>query len=394
MPRAEITLPRNLRDALRRGHPWVYRNHLDAAIDLADGTEVVVRCAGWRGIGLWDAQGPIAIRIYTTANRIDATLITQRVREAWQGRSILRAQGVTAYRWLFGEGDGLPGITVDLYGNVAVLQSYGSGPASIVHHVVAALVAVNPAVVAVLGSKNRDDDTTTPQRRAVLWGEVPDHELVVQEHAGLQFVVDPQVGQKTGLFLDHRENRQTLMHYVAGLSVLNCFAYTGAFSLYALKGGARKVVSADIGHGLAEAADRNIALNQLPAERHQFVTQDCFDLLQKMTGDGRKYDCIILDPPSFARTRQQRDAAMQAYTRLNTLALKCLTPNGLLVSASCTSQIGPEEFRAMLATVAAASEKRLQIVHEAGHALDHPVPAHFPEGRYLKFIIARVGELW
>jgi len=394
MPRAEITLPRNLRDALRRGHPWVYRNHLDAAIDLADGTEVVVRCAGWRGIGLWDAQGPIAIRIYTTANRIDVALITQRVREAWQGRSILRAQGVTAYRWLFGEGDGLPGITVDLYGTVAVLQSYGSGPASIVHHVVAALVAVNPDLVAVLGSKNRDDDSTIPQRRAVLWGEVPDHELVVQEHAGLQFVVDPQVGQKTGLFLDHRENRQTLMHYVAGLSVLNCFAYTGAFSLYALKGGARKVVSADIGHGLAEAADRNIALNQLPAERHQFVTQDCFDLLQKMTGDGRKYDCIILDPPSFARTRQQRDAAMQAYTRLNMLALKCLTPNGLLVSASCTSQIGPEEFRAMLATAATNSEKRLQILHEAGHALDHPVPAHFPEGRYLKCIITRVGELW
>jgi len=394
MPRAEITLPRNLRDALRRGHPWVYRNHLDAAIDLADGTEVVVRCGGWRGIGLWDAQGPIAIRIYTTANRVDAALITQRVREAWQGRSILRAQGVTAYRWLFGEGDGLPGITVDLYGTVAVLQSYGSGPASIVHHVVAALVAVNPDLVAVLGSKNRDDDSTTPQRRAVLWGTLPDHELVVQEHAGLQFVVDPQVGQKTGLFLDHRENRQTVMHYVAGLSVLNCFAYTGAFSLYALKGGARKVVSADIGHGLAEAADRNIALNQLPAERHQFVTQDCFDLLQKMTGDGRKYDCIILDPPSFARTRQQRDAAMQAYTRLNMLALKCLTLNGLLVSASCTSQIGPEEFRTMLATAATHSEKRLQIVHEAGHALDHPVPAHFPEGRYLKCIITRVGELW
>jgi hypothetical protein len=165
------------------------------------------------------------------------------------GSRNLARQGVTAFRWLFGEGDGLPGITVDLYGTVAVLQSYGSGPASIVHHVVAALVAVNPDLVAVLGSKNRDDDPATPQRRAVLWGAVPDHELVVTEHAGLQFVVDPQVGQKTGLFLDHRENRQTLMHYVAGLSVLNCFAYTGAFSLYALKGGARKVVSADIGDG-------------------------------------------------------------------------------------------------------------------------------------------------
>jgi 23S rRNA (cytosine1962-C5)-methyltransferase len=257
--------------------------------------------------------------------------------------------------------------------------------------IVDALRGCHPGLRAVLGSKRRDD---TAGQRTVLWGELPDLPVVVQEHAGLRFVVDPLVGQKTGLFLDHRENRHTLMHHVAGMSVLNCFAYTGAFSLYALQGGAQRVVSVDIGQGLAEAAHHNITLNQLPADRHQFITQDCFEVLQKMTSDGRKYDCIILDPPSFARTRQQRDSAMQAYTRLNTMALKCLQADGLLVTASCTSQVGPEDFRTMVAQAAADAERRVQIIHEAGHALDHPVPAHFPEGRYLKFIMARVGMPW
>jgi 23S rRNA (cytosine1962-C5)-methyltransferase len=223
---------------------------------------------------------------------------------------------------------------------------------------------------------------------------MPDGELIVTEHDGLRFVVDPQVGQKTGLFLDHRENRHTLQQWVADKTVLNCFSYTGAFSLYALRGGARKVVSADIGRGLAEAAARNIELNGLPAERHQFVTTDCFDLLQKMTGDGRKYDVIILDPPSFARTRQQRDSAILAYTRLNALAMRCLTPDGLLVTASCTSQVGPEDFRTMVGAAALDAGMAVQLLHESGHAIDHPVPAHFPEGRYLKFIIGRVHTPW
>ncbi|MBM4412089.1 MAG: class I SAM-dependent rRNA methyltransferase, partial [Chloroflexi bacterium] len=294
----------------------------------------------------------------------------------------------------FGEGDGLPGITVDLYGTVAVIQSYGNGPATLIPRVITALVACNPDIQAVLGSKSRDDDAPKEQRRAVLWGRIPEGDLIVQEHAGLRFVVDPQVGQKTGLFLDHRENRHTLMHYVHGMSVLNCFSYTGAFSLYALKGGARKVVSVDVGQGLAASADQNIALNQLPTERHQFVTQDCFELLQKMTTDGRKYDCIILDPPSFARTRQQRESAIQAYMRLNVMAMKCVTPHGLLVTASCTSQVSPDDFRSMVATAAIEANKNVQILGEFGHASDHPVPVHFPEGRYLKCLMTRVSDVW
>lgn len=392
MARAEVVVTKQLRDALRRGHPWVYRNHVDPLTPLyADGTIVAVKCAGWRGIGVWDSEGPIAVRMYTSGQRLDAQLINERVRHAWEMRQWLRDRGVTAYRWLFGEGDGLPGITVDLYANVAVIQHYGQGPAVLLPMVIEALRATMPTLVAVLGSKRRDEEAG---QRDVLWGELPELPLIVQEHAGLRFVVDPLVGQKTGLFLDHRENRHTLMQHVAGMSVLNCFSYTGAFSLYALKGGAQRVVSVDIGQGLAESAAENLALNQLSAERHQFLTQDCFDVLQKMTSDGRKFDCIILDPPSFARTRQQRETAIQAYTRLNVLAMRCLNPDGLLVTASCTSQVGPEDFRTMVAQAASDADRRVQVIHEAGHAIDHPVPAHFPEGRYLKFVMARVGMPW
>jgi 23S rRNA (cytosine1962-C5)-methyltransferase len=175
--------------------------------------------------------------------------------------------------------------------------------------------------------------------------------------------------------------------------VLNCFAYTGAFSLYALRGGARSVVSADIGKGLAEATAANIALNGFDPARHSFVTADCFELLQGYVDAGRRFDLIILDPPSFAKSKQNRYAALRAYTRLNTLAMRCVAPNGLLATASCTSQVGPEEFKQMLAAAGSSAGRRLQIIHEAGQPLDHPVPAHFPEGRYLKFVVGRMLEV-
>jgi 23S rRNA (cytosine1962-C5)-methyltransferase len=174
-----------------------------------------------------------------------------------------------------------------------------------------------------------------------------------------------------------------------GRSVLNCFAYTGAFSLYALRGGAAEVVSADIGKGLAEAADANLALNGLDARRHRFVTEDCFALLDGYAKAGRRFDMVILDPPSFARQKSALHGAIRAYTRINALALRCLHPGGLLVSASCTSQVGPEQFRAMLGAAAGQAGVRLQVIHEAGQPADHPVPAGFPEGRYLKFVVAR-----
>ena len=426
----EIALPGHLRERLAQGHPWVYRNHVPPQVRLRSGAWVRAVCGGWSGYALWDAEGPIALRVYSTRQVPDARWLRDRVEDAWELREPLRAAGVTAYRLLFGEGDGLPGLTVDLYGDYAVVQTYMEGASALLGWLVNALLATaSPRGILLRGAPDeerptaderqtkdegspgadegrgtKDEGTSIPapalQRSnappsapspvRVLWGEPPPRDLTVVEH-GLRFQADLRAGQKTGLFLDHRENRRYVESLSAGRSVLNCFAYTGAFSLYALRGGAASVVSADIGKGLAAAAETNIALNVLDAARHRFVTEDCFELLQRYAEQGRSFDLLILDPPSFAKSRQSRHAALRAYTRLNALALRCVAPGGLLATASCTSQVGPEAFRELLAAAGASAERRLQIIHEAGQPLDHPVPAHFPEGRYLKFIAGRVG---
>jgi 23S rRNA (cytosine1962-C5)-methyltransferase len=402
----DIQLPAHLKDRLVQGHPWVYRNHMPPGLHLPSGTWVRARCGGWSGYGLWDDLGPIALRIFSERQIPDAAWLRGRVRAAWELRAPLRDGGMTAYRWLFGEGDGLPGLTVDLYGEWAVVQTYMDNAGNLLDWLVAALKDVAPPLLGILLRTRETEEeapasdqrpTTTEavhekaRRLSVLWGNPPPKNLIVREH-GLQFYADLRAGQKTGLFLDHRENRRFVEGLSDGRAVLNCFAYTGAFSLYALRGGAQSVASADIGKGLAEAAAANIVLNRLDAARHEFITGDCFELLSRYAEQGRRFDLVILDPPSFAKSKQNRYAALRAYIKLNTLALRCVIPGGLLATASCTSQVGPEAFKEMLAAAGATAGRRLQIVHEAGQPLDHPVPAHFPEGRYLKFVVGRVEE--
>ncbi|HEU5102295.1 MAG TPA: class I SAM-dependent rRNA methyltransferase [Roseiflexaceae bacterium] len=418
----EIQLPTQLKERLAHGHPWVYRNHVPPNVRLPSGAWVRARCGSWSGYGLWDAERPIAIRIFSDRQPPDARWLRERVRAAWELRGPLREAGCTAYRWLFGEGDGLPGLTVDRYGDFAVLQTYMDGAGQLVDWLIDALNGVAPLRGIVIkthepsdaselpGSSERDEDegrrtkdegqqsqrgrlsSVIGRRPSDTWGAAPPTNLVVREH-GIQFFADLRGGQKTGLFLDHRENRRFVEGLSAGRTVLNCFAYTGAFSLYALRGGARSVVSADIGKGLAEAAAANVDLNGFDAARHSFATADCFELLNQYADQGRQFDLVILDPPSFAKSKQNRHAAVRAYTRLNALALRCVAPGGLLATASCTSQIGPEAFKEMLAAAGASAGKRLQIIHEAGQPLDHPVPAAFPEGRYLKFVVGRAGDV-
>lgn len=387
----DIQLPTALKERLAQGHPWVYRNHVPQDVRMSSGTWVRARCGNWTGYGLWDATSPIALRIFSEHRLPDARWLREQAWMAWELRAPLRADNCTAYRWLFGEGDGLPGLTVDLYDHFAVVQTYMDSAAVLLDWLVDALVAIAPLRGILLrrhhtNDEPRDEGDSKTQR---LWGEEPPTDLVVQEH-NLRFYVDLHGGQKTGLFLDHRENRRFVEGLSTGRDVLNCFAYTGAFSLYALRGGARSVISSDIGKGLAEATAANIALNNLDNTRHAFVTEDCFDLLSRYVEQGRRFDLVILDPPSFAKSKQNRFAALRAYTKLNTLALRCVAPGGLLATASCTSQVGPETFKEMLAAAGANAHRRLQIIHEAGQPIDHPVLAQFPEGRYLKFVVGRV----
>jgi 23S rRNA (cytosine1962-C5)-methyltransferase len=290
---------------------------------------------------------------------------------------------------VYGEGDGLPGITVDLYNSFAVIATYSESVRVLVPWVVTALREVVP-VTGILERLPRDEQATDDKVR-LLWGEQPPPDLVIEEH-GLKFRANLRAGQKTGLFLDHRENRHFLEPWSYGKRVLNCFSYTGAFSVYAAWGGASEVVSCDVAPAAAEDARANFALNGFNPANYEFAVEDCFALLERYAVAGRQFDLIILDPPSFATSKKQLHGAVRAYKRLNQLALRCLVPDGLLASASCTSQVSPDAFRAMLAEAAEAANTRLQIIHDAGQPVDHPVPSHFPEGRYLKFMLCRARQ--
>jgi 23S rRNA (cytosine1962-C5)-methyltransferase len=386
----ELTVAPALKERLSQGHPWIYADQLRGDTRLASGTWVRVRSGNWSGVGLWDARSAIGVRLFSERAAPDAQWVRERVQLAWRLREPLREAGHTAFRWLYGEADGLPGITVDLYGDYAMLQTYAESVDVLVPWVVSALHTTT-RLRGILQRGDAEGQARSAQLQA-LWGELPPETLTVREH-GLSFLANLYEGQKTGLFLDQRENRQTIRHWARGLSVLNCFAYTGAFSVYAAAGGAAHVVTNDIAAPALDDARRNVAINHLDLSAHEFEAEDTFELLKRYADQGRTFDLVILDPPSFARSKQNQYAAIRAYTRLNTLALRCVRAGGLLASSSCTSQVGPEQFRAMLATAADVANRRLVALHDAGQPLDHPVPVHFPEGRYLKFVISMVREI-
>jgi 23S rRNA (cytosine1962-C5)-methyltransferase len=303
------------------------------------------------------------------------------VADAWETRDLVRRCATNAYRWVYGESDGLPGIVVDLYGEYAVIRSYVLSVEGLVDWVADALHA-HVRLRGILW--RRTDGNLVP-----LWGGPPSDDLTVEEH-GLLFNADLVAGQKTGLYLDQRDNRLALSSWCKDKSVLDCFCYTGGFSLYAARGGAVSITASDAAAKAIAVAEHNFALNGFDPDQHVFLAQDCFELLEGLGAGGRRFDIVIIDPPSFARNRQGRDAAGRAYVRLNRLALHCVRPGGLLASSSCTSQVSPRAFRQALAEAARRVGRRLLILHEAGQPPDHPVPAHFPEARYLKFVVSQV----
>jgi 23S rRNA (cytosine1962-C5)-methyltransferase len=378
-----------LKDQIRLGHPWVYRDAVERApAGLPAGTWVRVQSANQQALGLWDDHGPIAVRLFSHTALPDAALIRARVQAAWQRRAPLRQPQLrtTAYRWIYGESDGLPGIVVDLYGDEsgerrwAVLKTYSASLARVRKWVVDAIQRIVPLA----GVIDRSGE-----QWGLLAGAPPADEIIIREN-GLPFAEAVLHGQKTGVFLDQRDNRAAVGQWSAGKRVLNLFSYTGGFSVYAAKAGAAQVVSVDSAPAAMAAAEHNFRLNDLDPTAHDFIVADVFELLEKYHGEGRRFDLIIVDPPSFARSKSQLPRALKAYRRLNALAMRCLAPGGMLAASSCTAQVSPDAFRATLADAAADARRQFIIQRDAGHALDHPVAAHFPEGRYLKFLLGQV----
>jgi 23S rRNA (cytosine1962-C5)-methyltransferase len=370
---------------LDAGHPWIYKDHVPANFRAKPGDFVHVECGRFEAWALWDQDSPIALRVFSRRQRPDAAWVKARVDEAWALRQRLLPPQTDAFRLLFGEGDGLPGIVVDVYAGFAIIVSYSSALGQVVAWVAEAL-AQRPEIQGVCERVTRRKDRVSELRR--LSGVQPPEVVMIEEH-GLRFEVDFEAGQKTGLFLDHRENRRYLRELARGKSVLNLFAYTGAFSISCAAGGASRVTSVDIAAPAIEAAARNVLHNALPAAVHEGVAADVFEFLESAARAGRRWDLVIADPPSFASSRAELFGALRAYKKLHAASLSVLTPGGLYAGASCTAQVSPDAFRQTLAEGAARVGQRLTVVHEASHAPDHPYAAGHLEGRYLKFVLCR-----
>jgi 23S rRNA (cytosine1962-C5)-methyltransferase len=381
-----LVLPTSLSDQLALGHPWIYRDHVPQDLDLPSGSWVHVRAGSSEAYALWDRTSPIALRVFSRHGPPDAAWFRKRVSEALALRAPLRAGSTNAFRVLYGEGDGVPGLTVDLYDRHAVLVTYADSVDTLVPDVVRELkreLSLDGVLQRRRGAGEGAD------RVVLLDGREPPRPLIVSEH-GVRFVADLYAGQKTGLFLDHRENRAYVRSVARGADVLNLFAYTGGFSVYAALGGARRVTSVDIAPAAIAAARENFAENGVAAELHEAVAADVFAYLEKARREARRFDLVICDPPSFASSQSKQYAALRAYARLNALGLSLLSEGGLYAAASCTAQVSPEAFRHTLAQAAARAGVRLQIIHDVGQPVDHPIFVGHPEGRYLKFVVGRV----
>ncbi|MEO7033371.1 MAG: class I SAM-dependent rRNA methyltransferase [Polyangiaceae bacterium] len=384
-----LELPEQLKRGLQAGHPWVYRDHIPRGFQAPSGSWVRVRCGAYSAFALWDETSKIALRMFSELGVPDAAWVQQRVAIALELRRSMLDSQTSAYRLLYGEGDGIPGLTVDIYGAFAVIVIYADSLEAVVPWVVRALADLLKVHGVVRRARVRDGEAP---RLEVLHGRLPPRELIISEH-GLRMQVDLFMGQKTGLFLDHRENRRFLGNLCANKRVLNLFSYTGAFSLYAARAGASSVTSVDMSQPAARAARANFELNGMDADQHEFLSEDVFEFLERTRQKGVTYDVVICDPPSFANSREQQRNALRAYVSVNSSGLRVLEPRGIYAAASCTAQVSPDAFRGVLAEAAVNAKRRLQIFHDAGHASDHPIFVGHPEGRYLKFLVARALPL-
>lgn len=386
LPRLELSA--KLEMTLLAGHPWVFREQLPARFAAPSGW-VAVTAGKYEGVGLYDAESALALRLYSWQGLPDENWYGAQFTRAWKHREPVRQTRTTAFRWVNGEGDGIPGLVVDYYAGYAVVTCDTPVMEPELPKIGRALCAAAQLSGVVYRKRNADQK----DRISVLGGEAPPRKVTVTEH-GLSFLADLYDGQKTGLFLDHRDNRREFGRWAEGKRVLNLFSYTGGFSLHAAKGGAAQVVSVDSAPGAAVDAEENFRLNGLDPSPHQFVVADVFDYLTEAANRGEKFDLIVCDPPSFGRGVKHLDKAKAAYVRVNAAGMRVLTPEGVYAAASCTARINPVEFLHTVATAAAKTRRIFQVCFEGGQAVDHPYRAVHPEGRYLKFVMGHVWDRW
>ena len=396
----QIYLKKGKEDSLLRFHPWIFSGAVDGIDEgLEEGDTVRVLTHDGRFIAVGHFQiGSIAVRVLSFRDvEIDNTFWEIRLEAALRMREaigVVCEEGDagssfvnTTYRLVHGEGDNLPGLIIDIYGRTAVMQAHSVGI-----HVCRSVIA--KAFVNVMG--NRLDsifyksETTLPfkadlgQENGFIYGET-DHDIAVEN--GLKFHIDWLKGQKTGFFIDQRENRSLLERYAKGRSVLNMFCYTGGFSVYAMRGGAELVHSVDSSAKAIELTTKNVDLNFPGDLRHEAYCEDAFKYLDEHEG---KYDLIVLDPPAFAKHRKALKNGLRGYTRLNVKGFEKIKPGGILFTFSCSQVVTKDNFRQAVFTAAAQAGRKVRILHQLHQPADHPINIYHPEGEYLKGLVLYV----
>lgn len=387
-----IILKRGKEDSLDRFHPWVFSGAINSLPENIEEGEIVnVLTSDHRHIGVGHYQiGSITVRILDFDDRaIDNIFFASRLEAAYRLRETLQLirPDNDAFRLVHGEGDFLPGLIIDIYGNTAVVQAHSPGMHYSRNEIANALVNLKRANIKNVYYKS---ETTLPfkaqldpQNDYIIGG----FETNIATENGLKFHVDWLKGQKTGFFVDQRDNRSLLEHYSKGRNVLNMFCYTGGFSFYAMRGGANLVHSVDSSAKAIALTNANVELNFSGDNRHQAFAEDAFKYLNDIDD---KYDLIILDPPAFAKHRSAIKNAMIGYRKLNAKAFDKIRPGGILFTFSCSQAINKEQFRLAVFSAAAQSRRKVRILHQLTQPADHPINIYHPEGEYLKGLVLYV----
>lgn len=393
MKNKHVYLKSGKEESLRRFHPWVFSgaiHHADPGINEGDIVRVVSADGTFIAVGHYQI-GSIAVRVLSFKDiEIDGQFWRSRISSALKVRSLL---GVTSsennntYRLVHGEGDHLPGLVIDIYGDTAVMQAHSVGMHMERIHIAEALVEVMGNAVTNVYYKS---ETTLPYKAELgqedgflIGGSSND----VAKENGLLFHVDWLKGQKTGFFVDQRDNRSLLEKYSSGRTVLNMFCYTGGFSFYAMRGGAKTVHSVDSSAKAIELTKKNVELNFPGDPRHEAFCEDAFEFLNRA---GDRYDLIILDPPAFAKHRAALHNALKGYTRLNLKAFEKIKEGGILFTFSCSQVVTKDNFRNAVFTAAAMAGRKVRILHQLHQPADHPINIFHPEGEYLKGLVLYV----
>jgi 23S rRNA (cytosine1962-C5)-methyltransferase len=388
-----IYLKKGKEDSLKRFHPWVFSGaiaHMDDGIEEGDIVRVITQSGAFIALGHYQI-GSIAVRVLSFQDiAIDDDFWKQRLAAALlmrQCAGIADNPENNTFRLVHGEGDNLPGLVVDCYGKTAVMQAHSVGM-----HVCRNVIARQ--LVEVMGNRIENvfykSETTLPfkadlgQENGFIYGGSDDNVAVEN---GLKFHVDWLKGQKTGFFVDQRENRKLLEHYAKGKTVLNMFCYTGGFSFYAMRGNAKAVHSVDSSAKAIELTNANVELNFPGDKRHQAFCEDAFKFLDAAKD---KYDLIILDPPAFAKHRAALHNALKGYTRLNVKAFEKIKSGGILFTFSCSQVVTKDNFRNAVFTAAALAGRNVRILHQLHQPADHPINIYHPEGEYLKGLVLYV----